>query len=328
MFQIPTRGSFPQDIRVAPDGTLWFVEGRGDRIGRIVLPAQLGRQPEVKFTEFSMPRGVFPQGAVFPQSLQFDSAGNFWVTLKTSNQIMRVDPETNEVRRFRIPTAGSQPIFLTADPDGRTLWFPESRADKLGRIDIDTGEIKEYNLPRRGSSPLDVAVDPRTELVYFAAVDGHYIGQLDPETGEIKEFLTPTPDSSPTSLTFDKQGDLWTSLIDANKIARLDLSTGEFEEFELKIPNGGPGMIRTASNGLLYFTALYGNYIGQFNPETGEIVEFEIPVSPPTPINLGPIDPNTPPTRSAGPASIAFAEDGSLWVTLMFADGIVNLTPE
>src|SRR5260370_23883022 len=37
-FPIPTGSSFPQGITAGPDGALWFVEQRSNKIGRITTP--------------------------------------------------------------------------------------------------------------------------------------------------------------------------------------------------------------------------------------------------------------------------------------------------
>ena len=46
---------------------------------------------------------------------------------------------------FPIPTSNSQPIGITAGPDG-TLWFVESNANKVGQI-TTAGMITEFPIP-------------------------------------------------------------------------------------------------------------------------------------------------------------------------------------
>jgi virginiamycin B lyase len=106
-FDIPTRGSVPSDVAVSSEGTVWFIEFRGNKIGRFhgnrfeeisvgqetagltgltVAPdgsvwfgmlrkGSLGRLRNGKISEFKLP-GDRPR----PYSVAADSTGNIWYT--------------------------------------------------------------------------------------------------------------------------------------------------------------------------------------------------------------------------------------------------------
>ena len=67
-FALPNPNSGPTTIAIAPDGTLWFTEATGNRIGRMA-PDGSG------IKEFELPH---PGSA--PRIITIGSDGNFWST--------------------------------------------------------------------------------------------------------------------------------------------------------------------------------------------------------------------------------------------------------
>jgi len=65
-FPLPNPGSGPTTIAIAPDGTLWFTEAAGNRIGRMA-------QDGSGLKEFDLPH---PGSS--PRIITIGSDGNFW----------------------------------------------------------------------------------------------------------------------------------------------------------------------------------------------------------------------------------------------------------
>src|SRR5262245_56858922 len=55
------------------------------------------------------------------------------------------------INEFPMPTGSSQPLGITAGPDGN-LWFTENTGNKIGRI-TPTGTVHEFPVPTSGSNP-------------------------------------------------------------------------------------------------------------------------------------------------------------------------------
>jgi streptogramin lyase len=66
-FSVPTANSEPFGIASGPDGSLWFAEGNGNKIGRITTGGS--------FTEFTVPTADSP-----PLWIASGPDGNLWFT--------------------------------------------------------------------------------------------------------------------------------------------------------------------------------------------------------------------------------------------------------
>jgi len=111
-FPLPNPGSGPTTISIAPDGTLWFTESTGNRIGRMAPDGS-------NLKEFDL-----PHAGSAPRIITIGSDGNFWFSEHLGNRMGRITP------------GGA--IGLTADSDrapvGRLvdkLWFAQSAGNKI-----------------------------------------------------------------------------------------------------------------------------------------------------------------------------------------------------
>ena len=108
-FSLPTPGGGPTTIALSPDGTLWFTEQAGNRIGRMAPDG-------TAIKEFELPN---PDSA--PRIITIGSDGNFWFTEHLGNRVGRITPD-GQITEFPIPTPDSQPRAIAVGPDGN-LWF-------------------------------------------------------------------------------------------------------------------------------------------------------------------------------------------------------------
>ena len=110
-FPLPNPGSGPTTIALAPDGTVWFTEGAGNRIGRM--------QPDgTGLTEFPLPN---PNSS--PRIIALGSDGNMWFSEHTGNRMGRITPD-GTIAEFPIPTPNSMPRAIALGADGN-IWFGE-----------------------------------------------------------------------------------------------------------------------------------------------------------------------------------------------------------
>jgi virginiamycin B lyase len=93
-FSLPTPASGPTTIALAPDGTLWFTEQSGNRIGRMAPDG-------TAIKEFDLPN---PASA--PRIITIGPDNNFWFSEHEGNRIGRITPG-GQITEFPIPTAGS-----------------------------------------------------------------------------------------------------------------------------------------------------------------------------------------------------------------------------
>jgi uncharacterized repeat protein (TIGR01451 family) len=277
--------------------------------------------------------------------------GNLWFVENNVGRIGRINPTTDAITSFPIPTARSLPVGIAAGADGN-LWFTESNGNKIGQINPTTGVITEFPLPTAGADPLQITSGPDGNLWFterFSANvnGGGQIGMINPTTHAIAEFPTPTANSQPDGIAAGPDGDIWFTELTANQIGEISPSTHVVAEFPIPTAASEPVGITAGPDGNLWFTetASGASKIGQINPTTHAIAELPIPTSKSNPElittghdgnlwftegggnNLAKISPTTHaivefpvPTTASDPVGIASGPDGNIW----FAEALGN----
>ena len=96
-FPVPTPGGNPGDIKIGPDGGMWFTEFGGNKIGRIDPFSHA-------IVEFPV-----PTPASGPAGFIFGPDGRLWFCELLANKIGRFSPLTLTFQEFTIPTPFAQP---------------------------------------------------------------------------------------------------------------------------------------------------------------------------------------------------------------------------
>mgnify|MGYP001128179723 CR=1 FL=1 len=192
-------GSYPADLDIAPDGSIWFTEMATDRLARMTVTSTY----EYGITEYASPvtaagRG-WPYGVVVvgdsvyfahprvltdcvtrftppdswiditgfvggipdgPFKLTVNSRGQVWGTERAGNRISSFGYGTMPiVTPYSLVPADSMPAGLAADADDH-LWFTQRRMGQIGRLTPNGDPQKDYyTLPLDGLEPTGVAVD-------------------------------------------------------------------------------------------------------------------------------------------------------------------------
>ena len=137
-FPLPNPGSAPTTIALAPDGTLWFTESGGNRIGRM-NPDGSGLK------EFDLPN---PNSS--PRIIALGSDKNMWFSEHLGNRMGRIAPD-GTLAEFAIPTPDSMPRAIALGSDGN-IWFGEFAGGKIGRI-APSGASTDFPIPTPHSGP-------------------------------------------------------------------------------------------------------------------------------------------------------------------------------
>jgi virginiamycin B lyase len=119
-FALPNPGSGPTTLAIAADGTVWFTESSGNRIGKI-NPDGSG------LMEYTL-----PNAGSSPRIIALGSDGNMWFSEHTGNRMGRITKD-GVITEFSIPTANSMPRAIALGADGN-IWFGEFAGSKIGRI--------------------------------------------------------------------------------------------------------------------------------------------------------------------------------------------------
>ncbi|MEM3475896.1 MAG: hypothetical protein QXF83_04155 [Candidatus Bathyarchaeia archaeon] len=190
---LPDSNSQPLSI-IYMDGKVWFTEYQGDRIGCLELIDE--KQNKTFIKEWSLIPGSRPWG------ISNDTYGNIWFTLSGRNRIAKLNPYTNEITEYLIPTTGSGPREIIVDKYNN-VWFTEHDSNKIARFTPGLNVIVEFS--RTGGAPTGITYGKtgvEKDKIWFTDEAGDRIGRIDPTSA----ITTITTTSISRVLTFSSTG--------------------------------------------------------------------------------------------------------------------------
>jgi virginiamycin B lyase len=117
-------GSRPRRLAAAPDGSLWVTLYGAGKLARVDPVAQR------LVKEYALPAG--PSGG--PYAVSVDGAGIVWANEIRTDTVVRLDPRTDQLRVFELPSKNVGIRKMIVDADGR-LWYMGSHNGRLGVIE-------------------------------------------------------------------------------------------------------------------------------------------------------------------------------------------------
>lgn len=118
------RGSQPRRIALAPDGMLWVALYGAGRLAKID-PATL-----LVTKEYLLPGG--PNTG--PYAINADAAGRIWVSAVQTDSVIMLNPRSETIRVFKLPTRDGGVRSAALDADGR-YWYIGSLSGRLGVVE-------------------------------------------------------------------------------------------------------------------------------------------------------------------------------------------------
>ena len=163
--------------------------------------------------------------------------GAAWVTDGGQNAIVRVDPETKQVKVFPLPKDFPGANLNTPAIDaGGTVWFT-GQSGVYGRVDAVSGKVEAWHAPK-GVGPYGMTATPAGEI-WYASLAGDYIGRIDTATGQASVIEPPRPGAGPRRVWSDSKGIIWASFWNAGAIGRYDPATKSWKTFGLPKSKAG-----------------------------------------------------------------------------------------
>jgi virginiamycin B lyase len=241
---------------------VWYTAQASGELGR--LDPLTGDTHHVPLGPGSSPHGVIvgPDGAP-------------WITDSGLNAIVRVDPQTEEIRAFALPeTAGSANLNTAAFGGDGMLWFT-GQSGIYGRLDPATGEIQVFPAPR-GRGPYGITSTPDGS-VFYASLAGDYVGRIDPLTGAASVLEPPTSGQGARRVWSDSQGRVWVSEWNAGQVAVYDPASDSWREW--KLPGDGPQAyaVYVDDRDLVWLSDFATNALVRFDPEQESFTAFPLP---------------------------------------------------
>jgi len=118
------KGSQPRYFTLAPDGMLWLTLYGTGRVAKIDPSANRVTR------EYDLPGG--PNAG--PYAVNADADGRIWVSEIQTDNVIMLDPRSDAMLVFKLPTRNSGVRKAAIDTDGR-YWYLGSNSGKLGVIE-------------------------------------------------------------------------------------------------------------------------------------------------------------------------------------------------
>ena len=305
----PHPGSWPDDLAVDDQGSIWFGEHHADQIGRLV-PAGAG----YVYHGYPVPT---PRGEM--DCLVLDQTRRrVWVSENAGNKLVLLDTSAASPQAVEIPvTTGAKanpvPGDLGIDAAGNP-WFTSpydgdnGTANALGMLDAVTGQVSYFPTPTANGGMDAIAFD-KTGAIWFVELGADRIGRY--AGGHFTEFPLPRPGVVPTNLAVDGAGRVWVTEQTANAVAVFNPAdtTGQpWHEVPVPTAGSGPVGITVDQAGNVWFTEITAGKIGLVPTGTLTAVDFAIP------------------TPDSAPEDIQIAPDGRIFFTERYGNKIGQIT--
>lgn len=191
----------------AVGGPVWIAFQHSGHLGR--LDPKSGKVELVPLGQGSRPHGVIAGADGAP-----------WLTDGGQNAIVRVDPNTNAVRKWALPEGSGYTNLNTAifDRDG-IHWFT-GQSGIYGRLDPRSGDMKVFQAPK-GRGPYGIHSTP-DGVVYFASLAGSYVGRIDAKSHQVAVIDPPTPNQGARRVWSDSKGIIWVAEWNSGQLSRFD----------------------------------------------------------------------------------------------------------
>jgi virginiamycin B lyase len=204
--------------------------------------------------------------------------GSIWWAGQFANVIGRLDPKTNEMKEWQLPS-GAYPHTVELDPKGNP-WYSGNKNGTIGRLDVATGKFTVYKMPDPNAKDPHTLIFNKDGVLFFTVQNSNMVGRLNPDTGEIKLITSPVPNSKPYGIKVAADGSIWWSCNGAPCLFQMDPVTMELREF--KLPLGGTTVRRLdiAEDGMVWYVNSGKGRIGRLDPKTGQTTEWDSPSGP------------------------------------------------
>jgi sugar lactone lactonase YvrE len=215
----------PDDVAIAPDGSIYYTDILGGMVGRISTDGHLTKQAVAPFAN---PIAFDAQGRLFVgQALQGDC-------------LYEVDPAlvaapTKILCGSGAPGYPDQLNGFDFGPDGK-LYAPQPALARIVRIDVATKTMTVV-ADDLGGNPTSVEFNAKGQL--FADLGQGPIVRVDTTTGAVTKITTLPPELD--NMAFDASGRLYVSSSNTGRVDRVNTKTGSHRQLVkggLIIPGG------------------------------------------------------------------------------------------
>jgi len=198
----------------APNGPVWISAQGSGNLG--ILDPKSGKIELVPLGPGSSPHGVVAAEDGAP-----------WLTDGGQNAIVRVDPRTRAVKRWKLPEGTGYTNLNTAIFDKQGIHWFTGQSGIYGRLDPKSGEMRVLDAPG-GRGPYGIHVTP-DGTVYYASLAGSHIARIDAASGAAKVIEPPARRQGARRVWSDSKGKVWVAEWLSGNLSRYDPKTGAWQ---------------------------------------------------------------------------------------------------
>lgn len=158
-----------------------------------------------------MPIDAQSGGLPLPYGIEIAPNGHVWFTRLHSDEIARIDPDTDAVTFFKTPFIS--PRRLRADADGN-LWITVFAEGRLAKFDPRTEEFTLYDLPTEpvgSETPYSLNVDRERGIVWINGTASDTMIRFDIATKDWKVYPMPRRRTFTRDVDIAEDGSIFTS---------------------------------------------------------------------------------------------------------------------
>ena len=236
---------------------IWFLDPIGGNLGVYDPTTDMDQL-------FKLPNNEVPSGIAAD-----NQNGSIWVTITTTNDILRFDTKankfTNDLKLPGLPGQQPQPFSIAVDKTSGQIWVLDE-GGKLANIDPSKNyNITEYS-PRGGATlaiPTALLIDPDTGNIFISEHEGHAVSVFNPLLKTFTKYsLDQDQNALPYGLAMDSSHFLWVAQHLLNKVAVVDPRTGAFTEAEIPLGATQTQWITSDSQGNIWLAEQRAAAIG------------------------------------------------------------------
>jgi virginiamycin B lyase len=249
------------DVHVSPSqpGVIWIT---GNGSGSIVKIDTRTLDYMDRTTRWRIPHpdnlNVVPHGIIERNELVY------WSEL-AGDRIGVLDPKTDEIFAYSLPTEGGGAHTLRADTRGNIWYTNYAASGRIGRLNLASREVREYE-PSPGFSGYGLTTDNK-DRVWAVGLNEEALLGYDPKTDMWTSYPLSSAGRRPA---VDSKGQVWVAEFYGNRIAMLDPESGTLTEHELPLKYGDPYELIADSQDNIWVENTAYNSLVKFDQTTNE----------------------------------------------------------
>ena len=243
MYKVPTNGSYPSSIAFDSQGSVWFSEIFGKKLG-VIDPVKASNNTSEGIQEYQLNMSeeegfetmgpiVITNGGINNDSND-NSSETVWFTavdFPESGHVIKFDISQRKFEVLRLAEGVGVPVGIVEDDKGR-LWINDHATNLFFMFEPQTGKVIKYStsLPtsRNTTTTLPYYNMYKDGKLWFNEHEGNAIAYFDTEKSTLVEYQIPSRGeawgntSNPLQFTLDNNGSAWFTEWTENKFGVLD----------------------------------------------------------------------------------------------------------